>query len=94
MFERLRSAVIDTVIELRGQSEFTRDIKAQAATGDREAAAAFRTGTLAAAFRTGTLAAALTSRGRDARGREVVDYVQQVIDTDGSATRVGWLHRR
>ncbi|WP_371484854.1 hypothetical protein [Kitasatospora sp. NBC_00315] len=85
MFERLRSAVTDTVIELTGQREFTRDIKAQAATGDREAAATFRTG---------TLAAALTGRGRDARGQEVVDYVQQVIDTDGDATRVGWLHRR
>ncbi|MEU8927008.1 hypothetical protein AB0D10_39835 [Kitasatospora sp. NPDC048545] len=85
MFKRLRNAVTDTAVELKGHAEFTRDIKAQAAAGDREAAGTFRTG---------TLAAALTSRGRNARGREVVDYVQQVIDTDGSATRVGWLHRR
>ncbi|MGW2401786.1 hypothetical protein ACWCYY_35055 [Kitasatospora sp. NPDC001664] len=86
MFEKLRAAVTGTVIDLTGQHQFTKDIKAQIAGGDQEAAAAFRTG---------TLAAALTERGREARGQEVVDYVQAVQQADGgSADRVSWFFRR
>ncbi|WP_380286559.1 hypothetical protein [Kitasatospora purpeofusca] len=86
MFERLRAAVADTVTEVAGHREFSRDIRQAVASGDQEAAQAFRTG---------TVAAALTSRGRDARGQEVLDYVQAVKRADGgSAARAGWLHRR
>ncbi|GLW73688.1 hypothetical protein Kpho02_59860 [Kitasatospora phosalacinea] len=85
MLDRLRHFVSDTVTEVQDHRRFTRDIKQQVADGDRDAAEAFRTG---------TLAAALTRRGRDARGREVVAYVQQVLDADGRPDRIGWLHRR
>ncbi|GAA2984501.1 hypothetical protein GCM10010519_18660 [Streptomyces lactacystinicus] len=85
MFERLRKAATGTVTEIAGHRELTRDIKAAVAAGDQEAAEAFRTG---------TLAAALTTRGRDARGEEISDYVGKVVDADGNADRVRWLHRR
>ncbi|MER5866138.1 hypothetical protein [Kitasatospora sp. NPDC002040] len=85
MFEKLRAAVTGATVDLAGQHQFTRDIKARIAGGDLEAAAVFRTG---------TLAAALTERGREARGQEVVDYVQAVQQADGSADRVSWFFRR
>ncbi|MFE6869609.1 hypothetical protein ACFVFS_24030 [Kitasatospora sp. NPDC057692] len=81
MLKRLR----DTVIEVVGHRRLTKDIKQAVASGDQEAA---RT------FRTGTLAAALTTRGRDARGQEVIDYVEAVQQADGgNADRTGWLRR-
>ncbi|MER5353422.1 hypothetical protein ABT093_24190 [Kitasatospora sp. NPDC002551] len=86
MFERLRAVVADTVTEVAGHRQLTKEIRQAVASGDQEAAQAFRTG---------TAAAALTARGRDARGQEVVDYVQAVKRADGgSAARAGWLHRR
>ncbi|MGW7582762.1 hypothetical protein ACWGKU_29425 [Kitasatospora sp. NPDC054768] len=85
MFERLRKAVTDTVVEVKGHREFTRDIKAAVKSGDREAAEVFRTG---------SLAAALTTRGLDARGEEITTYVDKVIAADGSPDRVLWLRRR
>ncbi|WBP91981.1 hypothetical protein [Kitasatospora cathayae] len=84
MFERLRRVISDTLTELRGHRELTRDIKAQIAGGDQEAAETFRTG---------TLRAALTWRGCCARGEEVARYVRLVMDADGTADRVAWLHR-
>ncbi|MFF2752075.1 hypothetical protein ACFVVA_41885 [Kitasatospora sp. NPDC058048] len=86
MFERLRKTAADTVTEIAGHRGFTRDIKATIAGGDQEAAEAFRTG---------TVAAALTTRGRDARGEEISDYVGKVLAADdGNADRLRWLHRR
>ncbi|WP_404870973.1 hypothetical protein ACI1MP_37615 (plasmid) [Kitasatospora griseola] len=75
--------VRDTVTEVRDHRRFTRTITARIASGDQDAADTFRTG---------TLAAALTRRGHTARGQEVTQYVQRVLDTDGAPDRTAWLH--
>lgn len=80
----LFSRITDTTTEVAGHAGLTRDIKKAVKAGDREAATTFRTG---------TLAAALTSKGRDARGDEVVDYVAKVVAADGDGRRTGWLRR-
>lgn len=84
MFERLHTAITDTVTEFQSHRELTRAIKARIASGDQEAVEAFRTG---------TLAAALTWRGCCARGEEVARYVRLVLDADGTADRLAWLRR-
>ncbi|MFF6873689.1 hypothetical protein [Streptomyces sp. NPDC012450] len=78
MIRRIR----DMAAEVRGHREFTADIRREVEAGDAEAAATFRTG---------TLSAALTRKGNDARGAEVVEYVQAV---KGEPGRTGWLRRR
>lgn len=80
----LFSRVTDTAAEVQGHRKFGRDIRNVIASGDKEAADTFRTG---------DLAAALTSKGRDARGDEVVEYVDKVLKADGNADRTSWLRR-
>ncbi|MGW6288877.1 hypothetical protein [Streptomyces sp. NPDC055107] len=74
----------DTAAEVSGHAGLTKDIRNAVRGGDREAAATFRTG---------TLAAALTTKGCNARGQEVADYVQKVVAADGDSRRAGWLTR-
>ncbi|MGW2507859.1 hypothetical protein ACWC0A_00275 [Streptomyces scopuliridis] len=84
MLRRLLNTVTDTATELRGHAELSRDIRDAIASGDQEAKETFRTG---------TLAAALTSKGRDARGEEVCEYVEKAAAA-GDTDRIGWLRRR
>ncbi|MFI5867672.1 hypothetical protein [Streptomyces sp. NPDC051546] len=74
MLNRIR----DLFTEVKGSSEMSRDIDRAIASGDREAMSTFRTG---------TFAAALTTEGREARGQEVVEYAQKVIEADGNGRR-------
>ncbi|NUP16492.1 MAG: hypothetical protein HOZ81_10380 [Streptomyces sp.] len=78
------SRITDTATEVSGHAGLTKDIRNVIKGGDKEAASTFRTG---------TLAAALTTKGRDARGDEVVAYVEKVVAADGDARRTGWLRR-
>ncbi|MEV6854748.1 hypothetical protein AB0M89_13175 [Streptomyces microflavus] len=80
----LFSRISDTATEVSGHAGLTKDIRNAVKGGDQEAAATFRTG---------TLAAALTTRGCNARGEEVVAYVEKVVAADGDGRRVGWLNR-
>ncbi|MFJ6238827.1 hypothetical protein ACIQH0_32650 [Streptomyces griseus] len=80
----LFSRISDTRAEVRGHAGLTKDIREAVKGGDEEAAATFRTG---------TLSAALTSKGCNARGQEVADYVDRVVAADGDSRRAGWLNR-
>ncbi|MET8378010.1 hypothetical protein [Streptomyces microflavus] len=80
----LLNRITDTVTEVSGHAGLTKDIRRAVKGGDQEAASTFRTG---------TLAAALTTKGCNARGQEVVDYVEQVVAADGDGRRAGWLNR-
>ncbi|MFD3638235.1 hypothetical protein [Streptomyces griseus] len=80
----LFSRISDTRAEVSGHAGLTRDIREAVKGGDQEAASTFRTG---------TLAAALTSKGCNARGQEVADYVEKVVAADGDSRRAGWLNR-
>ncbi|MER6601159.1 hypothetical protein [Streptomyces parvus] len=80
----LFTRITDTATEVGGHAALTKDIRRAVQGGDQEAAATFRTG---------TLAAALTTKGCNARGREVVDYVEKVVAADGNSRRAGWLNR-
>ncbi|WP_234316798.1 hypothetical protein [Streptomyces sp. NRRL S-15] len=78
----LFSRITDTATEVSGHAALTKNIRKAVEGGDQEAASTFRTG---------TLAAALTAKGRDARGEEVVAYVEKVVAADGDGRRTGWL---
>lgn len=80
----LFNRITDTAAEVSGHASLTKDIRKAVKGGDQEAAATFRTG---------TLAAALTSKGCNARGEEVVAYVEKVVAADGDGRRAGWLNR-
>ncbi|MFF3998566.1 hypothetical protein ACFYX8_35320 [Streptomyces cyaneofuscatus] len=80
----LFSRIADTATEVSGHAGLTRDIRRAVKGGDQEAAATFRTG---------TLAAALTAKGCNARGQEVVAYVEKVVAADGDGRRACWLNR-
>ncbi|WP_405506387.1 hypothetical protein OG323_06225 [Streptomyces cyaneofuscatus] len=80
----LFTRITDTAAEVTGHAALTRDIRNAVEGGDQEAAATFRTG---------TLAAALTTKGCNARGQEVADYVEKVVAVDGDGRRAGWLNR-
>ncbi|MFI5739155.1 hypothetical protein ACIA9I_12370 [Streptomyces anulatus] len=80
----LFSRITDTATEVSGHAGLTKDIRKAVKGGDQEAAATFRTG---------TLAAALTAKGCNARGEEVVAYVEKVVAADGDGRRAGWLNR-
>ncbi|MGC4925577.1 hypothetical protein [Streptomyces sp. DT117] len=80
----LFNRIADTATEVTGHAGLTRDIRNAVKGGDQEAAATFRTG---------TLAAALTTKGCNARGQEVVAYVEKVVAADGDGRRTGWLNR-
>ncbi|WP_330449736.1 hypothetical protein [Streptomyces anulatus] len=80
----LFNRITDTATEVSGHAGLTKDIRKAVKGGDEEAAATFRTG---------TLAAALTTKGCNARGQEVVAYVEKVVAADGDGRRAGWLNR-
>lgn len=80
----LFTRITDTATEVSGHASLTKDIRNAVKSGDQEAAATFRTG---------TLAAALTAKGCNARGQEVVAYVEKVVAADGDGRRAGWLNR-
>lgn len=80
----LLSRITGTATEVTGHAGLTRDIRNAVKGGDQEAAATFRTG---------TLAAALTTKGCNARGQEVVAYVEKVVAADGDSRRASWLTR-
>ncbi|MGW9245771.1 hypothetical protein [Streptomyces badius] len=80
----LFTRITDTATEVGGHAGLTKDIRKAVQGGDQEAAATFRTG---------TLAAALTTKGCNARGQEVADYVDKVVAVDGDSRRASWLNR-
>lgn len=81
---RLFTRITDTATEVSGHAALTKDIRKAVEGGDEEAASTFRTG---------TLAAALTTKGCNARGQEVVAYVEKVVAVDGDSQRADWLNR-
>ena len=80
----LFARIADTATEISGHAALTKDIREAVKSGDQEAASTFRTG---------TLKAALTTKGCNARGEEVVAYVEKVVAADGDGRRTGWLRR-
>ncbi|MFJ3089060.1 hypothetical protein [Streptomyces sp. NPDC086838] len=80
----LFTRISDAATEVSGHAGLTKDIRKAVKRGDQEAASTFRTG---------TLAAALTAKGCNARGEEVVAYVEKVVAADGDGQRTGWLRR-